>query len=407
MSSTHVFSLRLESELIVWCARTTVPERLHARIRQRVQERLDWKHFLQLVSYHGVTPLVFRTLSAMCPELVPREALDELRRKSHARILLNRALAQELAEVCQAFKEQGVEAIALKGAPLALSAYQDLGLREFDDLDLVVPKVRLADAHAVLQSVGFRPLSRSREEFQSSHFDEPYHAYVKDNRPLPVDLQWVMAHQHFMFRLDRPEFWQRRVPMTLANKTVQVLEPEDLLIVLCVHGSKHAWEQLKWVCDVAELLRSHPSLQWDRIVARAVEWRCRRLLSLGLEIARRVLDAPLPPAVAESVSADSDMQRLVSRMPATLLAHIHEGVKEEQAVALYFTLKDSWLERWRFGLVLCRDESPVVSNPPHWFRWRLSLAFLAQLVRPFQWIVRSLLPRTIRDTLNRSADKAV
>lgn len=407
MRSTHLFSLRVESELIVWCARTTVPVPLQACIRQRVQEPLDWKHFLQLVAYHGVTPLVFRTLSALCPELVPRDALDELRRRSQARILLNRALAQELAEVCQAFEEQGVEVIALKGAPLALSAYQDLGLREFDDLDLVVPQVRLADAQAVLTSVGFRPLSRFRDEFQPSHFDEPYHAYVKENRPLPVDLQWVMAHQHFMFRLDRPEFWRRRVPMKLANKTVHVLEPEDLLIVLCVHGSKHAWEQLKWVCDVAELLRSHPGLDWDRIVARAVEWRCRRLLSLGLEIARRVLDAPLPQAVAESVSADSDIQRLVSRMPATLLVHIHEGVKEEQAVALYFTLKDSWLERWRFGLVLCRDESSVVSDPPHWFRWRLSLAFLGCLNRPFQWSMRVLVPRAIRDALNRFADRAV
>jgi hypothetical protein len=36
------FSLRPESELLVWCARTVVTEALKARIRQRTQESLDW-----------------------------------------------------------------------------------------------------------------------------------------------------------------------------------------------------------------------------------------------------------------------------------------------------------------------------------------------------------------------------
>ena len=56
-------------------------------------------------------------------------------------------------------------------------------------------------------------------------------------------------------------------------------------------------------------------------------------------------------------------QMLSHRMPATLLVNHRDGVTEEQAAAFYFSLKDSWWERWRFGLMLCRDQSPHGHDP--------------------------------------------
>ena len=236
---------------------------------------------------------------------------------------------------------------------------------------------------------------------ETDHEEGPYHVFIKKRTLFRVDLQSVMAHQDFVFQLDRPEFWQRRTAVPLANKMVQGLTPEDLLIVLCVHGSKHAWEQLRWVCDVAELLRSHQCLDWERILSSASNWRCRRLVYMGLSLAHLVLDAPLPKAVVARLSADSDVQMFSHRMPATLLASYRAGVNEEQAVALYFSLKDSWWERWRFGLMLCRDQSPMVTTPPAWFRWRTSLPRLARLVHPLHRTLRGLFSSTIRGAINR------
>lgn len=168
---------------------------------------MDWQLVLSLAWYHSVGPLVYRTLNTACADLVPKESLDMLRHRTQAGTLLNRALAHELVQVCQAFNESGIPLIAFKGVPLAVMAYQDPILRDFDDLDLIVPQARLADAQKVLWSQGFRPLSRSRDEFQTCHFDEPYHVFVKKNSPTPVDLQWVMAHEQFAFRLDRADIY--------------------------------------------------------------------------------------------------------------------------------------------------------------------------------------------------------
>jgi len=400
MMTTRQFSLRPESELLVWCARTVVTDELKERIRQRVQGPLDWAGLLDLARYHGVGPLFYRNLSTLCSDLVPAESLTQLRQRTQAGALLNRLLAQELVVLCEAFEAHGVPVMPIKGATLAALAYGDLTLRDFSDMDLLVPENSIAEAQAVLLALGYKRKDRSSGPEQTDHEEGPYHVFLKERTLCRVDLQCVMAHQHFVFRLDRPEFWQRRMPVALANKTVQGLAPEDLLIVLCVHGSKHAWQALKWVCDVAELLRSHQHLDWDQIFSSASTWRCQRLVYMGLSLAHLLLGAPLPEAVLTRLSADSDVRMLSHRMPSTLLADRHAGVNETETVAFYFTLKDSWWERWRFGLMLCRDQSPLVMTPPAWFRWRTSLPHLARFVLLLHRTMRSVFPSTIRGAIN-------
>ena len=121
-------------------------------------------------------------------------------------------------------------------------------------------------------------------------------------------------------------------------------------------------------------------------------WRCRRLVYMGLSLAHLLVDAPLPEVGSRTALRRFRCADVVHRMPSTLLADHRAGVDEGQAAALYFSLKDSWWERWWFGLMLCRDRSPMITTPPAWFRWRTSLARLARPRSPLHWTMRSLFP---------------
>jgi hypothetical protein len=354
-----------------------------------------------MAEYHGVVPLVYKNLFVVSSDLVPDKLLMQLRHKTQAEAMLNRALASELVVVCEAMTARGVPVIPIKGATLAVSAYGDVALREFTDLDLLVPKASMAAAQAVLVAQGYTRRTALDKSGETDREQGPYHVYIKARGLSRVDLQWVMAHQFFTFQLDRPEFWRSRIAVPVENKTVPGLAPELLLIVLCVHGSKHAWELLKWVCDVAELLRSHPHLDWNQIDVYAANWRCRGMLSLGLSLAHRLLDAPLPERVLAQLERGSAIQMLSHRMPASLLTNSQEGIHEEQAGALYFSLKDSWWERWWLGLLLCRAHSMLATTPPSWFRWRHSLPRLARLIIPVHRVMKDLLSLTVRGTINR------
>jgi hypothetical protein len=405
MMSVRSFARRPELELLVRCARTAVPESSRAAIRRRVSGPLNWNEVLRQATRHGVGPLLYRNLSTCCPDLVPVAILANLRQRTQAGLLLNRALIQELVSVCDAFEAQEVPVLPIKGATLAAMAYGDPALRDFGDMDLLIPERALREAQAVLTAQGYEPKDPSADPEAAEHEDGPYHVYIKKRSLSRVDLQWMMAHECFEFRLDRPEFWKRCTPVSLGEQSVPGLSAEDLLIVLCVHGSKHAWEQLKWVCDVAELLRSHPSMDWARILTDASAWRCRRYVLLGLAAAHQLLEAPLPAKILAQCLADEDVRTLAARMPWSLLNDPREGVSEQQAVALYFSLKDSWSERWFFGLRLCRYQHPMLDSLPHWFRWRRTLPWLARFVGPLQNAARYLVPGTLRDAINRWIDR--
>ena len=67
------------------------------------------------------------------------------------------------------------------------------------------------------------------------------------------------------------------------------LAPEDSLLILCVHANKHQWSRLGWICDIAEMLRSHPDLNWPVVMEQARMLRSERMLLLGLLLARESL----------------------------------------------------------------------------------------------------------------------
>jgi Uncharacterised nucleotidyltransferase len=390
-----------EGQLLVWCGRTDLSIRIRHLVREAAGRPMDWQLLVSLAWCHGVGPLVYRALSTVCADLVPKESMNVLRQRTQAGSLLNRVLAHELVQVCQAFSENGVPAIAFKGAPLAVMAYQDLNLRDFDDLDFIVPQARLDDAKKVLYSIGFRPWSRSRDEVNGSPSDEPYHVFVKKNSPTPVDLQWVMAHEQFAFRLDRADIWGRCLSISINGSLVNTLAPEELLIVLCVHGSKHAWERLKWVTDVAELVRSQ-QLNWKRVLSTATKWKCRRMLLLGLELANQLMETPLPADVLNEISADHDVTMLARRMPKSTLTHQHDGIDEHDGPALYFSLKDSWWERWRYGLVLVRHGHPLIKHLPSWFRWKRQMTLFSRTGEFFRASPANNAVKAIRRAIGRS-----
>lgn len=217
------FPLRPESELLVWCARTVVPDNLLACIRQRAQELRDWSIIVNMARSHGLVPLLYRTLSTIASDLVPTEALIRLRQLTQAGTVLNRALAKELVVLCEAFAMREIPVTPIKGATLAVSAYDDLALRDFTDLDLLVPESSLREAKAILLAHGYEAKGQSaesRELWESECEGGGHHVFIKRRALSRVDLQWQMVQQHFAFRLDRPEFWRRQASVAFENKVI-------------------------------------------------------------------------------------------------------------------------------------------------------------------------------------------
>lgn len=392
--------MHAEGRLLILCARTAVSEFVRVEVEDLVSDGVNWDMVWQLSGAHGVAPLVYRNLVTICPKAVPSAIHQAFRRHNQANALLNTLLAKELVMLIDALAAKGVRGIPFKGVTLAQTAYGDISLRECADIDLIVEQEAIPQARKVLWSQGYQLTSRDTGKEEEP--EEPYHFFQKRNGIVAVDLQWMMTRRHFGFRLDRGEFYGRLKPVRLPTKAVMGLAPEDLLILLCVHGTKHAWEQLKWICDVAELVRRRPALDWSRVLFQAEEWRCRRVVLLGLGLAQALFDISFPAPVLQEIESDRDIASLLGRMPKQLLKNPAQGIDENCAEALYMLIKDSSWERWKLGVELCRTESEVMTRFLPWFRYQYRLNLLSNFLRPVQRVVaRWILSVRMREAIVR------
>jgi hypothetical protein len=374
-----------EGRLLVLCARTAVSEFVRVEIGDLVCDGIDWDFVWRLSKAHGVAPSVYRNLVNICPAAVPSAIHEAYRRHNQATILMNSVYAKELVTLLDALAAKGVTAIPFKGITLAQVAYGDLSVRECKDIDLIVEQGAIPQARKVLWSQGYR--LNGPDSNAESEPGELYHFFLRRNGIVAVNLQWAIARRHVGFRLDRSAFWDRLKPVGLPTKSVMGLCPEDLLTLLCVHGTNHAWEQLKWVCDVAELVRRKPALDWSRVLFQASEWRCRRMVLLGLAMAQNLFDVVLPRTVSHEIEADVDVPVLVRTMPKQLLKHPAQGIDKDSADALCVMIKDSSWERWKLSVLVCRDNVDVINRPLLWFRFQRKLRILSACVNSLLLVV--------------------
>jgi len=217
---------------------------------------IEWNEVSDLAAQHGVRPLLHQALTAL-PDVDVAAAFREQLRDSCAAIARrNLYLSTELMRVLAALETAGIEALAFKGPALAVLAYGNLARREFVDLDILVHRQDMGGARQCLSSVGFvsrYALNRAQERIiirRNRTYD-----LLSTNRQVALDLHWAFIPRYFQLAQEPDDLWQRLVQVRLAGALVNSLPPDDQLIVVCLHGSRSGWVQLKWVCDVASASR--------------------------------------------------------------------------------------------------------------------------------------------------------
>lgn len=280
----------------------------------------DWAELTALAARHGLLPLLTRAL-ADAPEDLPRQVFVDLWARQERLALRNQVLAGTLLEVLGRLDAAGLPALPFKGPVLADQLHGDVALREFVDLDILVPADRVREARALLEAAGFQPEYplRPGQERAFLRAAAQYHLLVHDPvRDVAVELHWKTDPDAPVEDAQDPGWWERLPRRPFLQGSVRALPPEDLLLVLAFHGSKHHWERLGWLVDLARLIQRHPEVDWTVLRARAARLRASRRLALGLDLAARLLQAPVPPALAAWAATLPGVRALAAPIEAAL-----------------------------------------------------------------------------------------
>lgn len=294
-----------------------------------------WKAVLEEATRQGLAPRLYQLLKAHVSEMnIPPGVFQELQKQYFLNAAKNTLLYHAFSKIVQSLKARGVPVIPLKGIYLAEGVYGSRDWRSIGDIDLLVEKKGMKNAENALLALGFRPFDRNRVIAQ----DIVHFAYRNPNSGLVVDIHWNILPPSLPIQVDVDGLWNRSRSAALAGQEVRALSPEDQILYLCSHITKHAFQTgLRSVIDIFEVIRHFKKeIDWGLAAGRARQWGNSKSVYIALRLSRELLKAEAPEQYLEELRPEAFKESLYRLAKSEVISPRHpncEGLRLSLNVA--------------------------------------------------------------------------
>ena len=247
------------------------------------------------VDSQRLMPMVYRNLEKSDDPLIPH-----LRGIYRYTWLSNQRFLAKMKQVIGALQQASIDTIVLKGIPLSLQYYGDMGVRMMNDLDVMIPTAQAEQALRVLKQA---PTALNSSQFEYKHRHILHAMHLWDTQKVDVDLHWHLLIQHTYPEADTP-FWVARQPITLASDLqTHTLSPTHQLFHNLVHG--FSWAQgcapiIRWIAD-SYVIYTKPDVlvDWHDLLNLAERYQVRYPIRQALRLLQAEFRLTLPVDVRE------------------------------------------------------------------------------------------------------------
>ena len=360
---------RPEHAFLIQAVRST---RDRIQLDQLLQTDLDWELTQELADRHSVLPLLYRCVSSD-KLAVPPEVSAHLR----SMILQNSArclyLAKELCDVVDAFLANGIESIPFKGPVAALQLYDNIALRQYTDLDVLVSDHDFDPASDTLAHIGY-----------SLHQDVGWQrGFAKGNTS--VDLHARLTPNQFVISLPYESVSLDTCQIRLSGRSLTCLSPQANLMMLAAQLVRDHWSDrlsLGKICDLDGLLSSCP-IDGATTLNRVAKVGNQRSVLVALCVSERLLGTNLPDALRSAIEQDSIVESLVDDVCRRLFSN--QPRCHASRLRFYMLLTD--VKRHRFSLLTELLRLPTIhptQSDYEFIKLPGPLQFLYWVIRPLR-----------------------
>lgn len=372
--------------LLLLCSSVRPSESEHEKIKKIAASRLDWSLICRLAIEHRIFPLLYKNIKSTIFEDVPDWAIQKLKNATALNTTRNLYLTSILLRHLDLFHSNQIRAVPFKGPVLAEDVYGDIGLRYFSDLDILVSPNDVQSSYNLLIKNNYKPtLNINEKQLQKYINSEDELSFFNKTSNTIIELHWELSGRYLSTPLFIDVFNNRLKQIAFHSRPILVLSNEDLLIYLCIHGSRHGWVNIEQICSIAELIKKS-SINWTTVEATAVDWKCFKILDLGLHLAWRFFNLDLPESIRLRLIKNRPIENLSQRIASSIfyssIAKKTENFSSRFS-PFHLKIRDSFLDKLRYvgRLLFSPTEKEWLYYP-----FPTQLAFLHYLLRPFRLI---------------------
>lgn len=323
-------TLSAEAEFILACIATPPSADSWAKARSLAGGKLDWEAIRRIASWHRVMPTLYRFVSGNA-DAVPDSFSAALRTDYFGNAIRNGGIAREMVRIVSGLEALGIDVLALKGPVLAITAYGDLALRQFLDLDIFIRSHDLPRVADFLAEAGYYPHRYERDRPDGGYFQDSEDEFfareghvaidtLRQLMPAFIDVhRWLMP-SYFPFAPEDDSLWRRAVRIPLENYAMATLGPMDSMLFLIAHATKHGWPRLQPICDIAALA-ARAQIDWMELAAQAAKLRCERMLLLAAMLASSMVGAEIEPVILAAAAADRQVAWLAGKIRTRMFGY--------------------------------------------------------------------------------------
>jgi hypothetical protein len=235
----------------------------------------------------------------------------------------DRAIRWEVNRIRHALMRVGIPVTLLKGAAYVMAELPSAHGRLFADVDILVPKEKLAEVEAALMLHGWAATlhdAYDQRYYRTWMHELPPMTHVK--RQTTIDVHHAILPETARLRPD-PRKLRAAAQYLAGDSDMQVLSPADMIL----HSATHLFSDgelehgLRDLSDLDSLLRHFSTAAdfWRHLADRAQELDLARPLYYALRYTRHILHTPVPDSALEMARAGRPFWMLASFMDALFL----------------------------------------------------------------------------------------
>lgn len=343
MVDSNEFSIELR--FIIMCCRV---DRDYADLGRQFQKISDYGSLISIASYHGVLPVLYKTIKDIFEKNtfpIDQDVFDFMEKLKHIYRSIcqkNMLMSAELIHIVNIFEKNGIEAFSFKGPVLASIAYGDITLRQFSDLDILVEEKELFKVGILLSENNYTPIFPIKIlKNRTCRIVTNDLGFTNRNNGILLELHWKLFREKIGKHLSFSTISENKQYVQINSRSIPTFSMEMLLVYLCLHGSKHAWERWEWICDIDRLIRHYGALDWNKVDQIAMEMQTIIPFYLGISLANRLLDTPLP----ETMSSEVERKKIDLLIDKTLIL-LGGGLPKQRSYKRY-----AIIHRYQMGLI--------------------------------------------------------